>query len=232
MHSIEPLLEGFRRFQAEYFAPDQHLFEQLRDGQHPTTLVIGCCDSRVHPATLTGSRPGEMFIVRNVANLVPPHAPDNPHASVAAALEFAVLNLNVERIIVMGHSGCGGIRALMQQSTTPGSALQRWLAIADPARRFVNIRHHDKDDRQRIRLAEEASILVSLDNLMTYPWLVERVQTGQLTLDGWYFDITEGALWGYDEAHHAFVPLVCPLDRPADSWDQPPPGWTTSSTPD
>lgn len=214
MQNADPLLEGFRRFQSRYFGEGGGLFDELRHGQKPGTLVIGCCDSRVHPATITGSEPGEIFIVRNVANLVPPNTPSMPHASVAAALEFAVLNLEVSRIVVMGHSGCGGIRALLARSTAPDSALTRWLSIAEPARRFVEQHHaHDAEPDQQ-RIAEKAGILVSLDNLLSYPWLAERVETGQLALDGWYFDMNEGALWGYDAGSRAFVPLVCPLHKP------------------
>lgn len=211
MNSVEPLLEGFRRFQQDYFSPEQNLYESLRHGQHPATLVIGCCDSRVHPPALMSSQPGEMFVVRNVANLVPPYNAGNQHASVAAALEFAVLSLNVERIIVMGHAGCGGIRALMQRSTPADSALTRWLDIAAPARDFVYRNHSHEDEPQRLRRCEQAAIMVSLDNLLSYPWLAQKVQAGELVLDGWYFDLNDGALWGYDATGKAFIPLVCPL---------------------
>lgn len=211
MNSVEPLLEGFRRFQQNYFSTEQNLYESLRHGQQPATLVIGCCDSRVHPPALMSSQPGEMFVVRNVANLVPPYDAANQHASVAAALEFAVLSLNVERIIVMGHAGCGGIRALMQRSTAVDSALSRWLDIAAPARDFVYRQHAGESEAQQIRRCEQASIMVSLNNLLSYPWIAERVDRGQLVLDGWYFDLHDGALWGYDAASKAFIALVCPL---------------------
>jgi carbonic anhydrase len=209
----DPLLQGFRRFQQEYFSPDNPVYAGLCQGQHPATLVIACCDSRVHPPALMGSQPGEMFVIRNVANLVPPYSPHNEHASVAAALEFAVLSLKVGRIIVMGHSGCGGIQALLQRSTPRDSALTRWLAIAEPARELT-YRHHAGDNATvQTRQCEQAAILVSLSNLLGYPWLADRVKTGQLMLNGWYFDMHEGALWGLDAESHRFVPLVCPLER-------------------
>lgn len=209
----DPLLQGFRRFQQEYFSPDNPVYAGLCQGQHPATLVIACCDSRVHPPALMGTQPGEMFVIRNVANLVPPYSPHNEHASVAAALEFAVLSLKVGRIIVMGHSGCGGIQALLKRSTPRDSALTRWLAIAEPARELT-YRHHAGDNATvQTRQCEQAAILVSLSNLLGYPWLADRVKTGQLMLNGWYFDMHEGALWGLDAESHRFVPLVCPLER-------------------
>lgn len=211
MRSVDPLLQGFRRFQARYFGRRDSIFEALRHGQKPATLVIGCCDSRVHPALLTGTEPGELFVVRNVANLVPPHDPDNAHASVAAALEFAVLSLGIERIIVLGHSGCGGIRALLTRCTAPGSALTRWLDIAIPARQFVERHHAHETESVRLNLCEKGGILVSLENLLSYPWVRERVEARTLALDGWYFDLQEGALWGYDGEARRFLPLVCPL---------------------
>lgn len=213
MRSVEPLLQGFRRFQSRYFG-ELDLFDELRHGQRPSTLVIGCCDSRVHPATLTGSEPGELFIVRNVANLVPPCDETLTHASVAAALEFAVLSLKVERIIVFGHASCGGIRALMQRSADEASALKRWLDIAEPARRFVESSYDDVSEEERLRQCEKAAILVSINNLLSYPWLRECVEQGSLLLDGWYFDIHEGALWGFDPQQDRFVPLVCPIQKP------------------
>lgn len=134
----DPLIEGFVRYQQQYFVDDVSLYQVLKDGQKPTTLVIGCCDSRVHPPALLGTAPGDMFVVRNVANLVPPYDADNQHASVAAALEFAVNVLQVKRVMVLGHKNCGGIRSLVdapaQSTTKPQSALAKWLSIAETAR--------------------------------------------------------------------------------------------------
>lgn len=209
--SVEPLLQGFRRFQRQHFGNDHALYESLREGQHPGTLVIGCCDSRVHPPMLFDTVPGEIFTVRNVANLVPPNRPDNPHASVAAALEFAVLVLQVQHVIVLGHSGCGGIRALLQQNHAVDSALGQWLNLAAPARRFVCTHHSHAVTAQQQHLAEKAAILISLDNLRTYSWLAERERKGQTGVHGWYFDLHAGALWGYEPATRQFVPLVPPL---------------------
>ena len=204
----DPLLQGFQRFQQHYFTADNPLYLQLHRGQHPLTLVIACCDSRVHPPTLMGSEPGEMFVIRNVANLVPPYHSRNEHASVAAALEFAVLNLRVRRIIILGHSGCGGIQALMQGNTPANSALTHWLSIAMPAREQICQKHTHDSDAIKNRQCEQAAILVSLNNLLSYPWLAQRAKEGLLQLDGWYFDMHDGALWGLNSEQKKFIPLV------------------------
>ena len=215
MPSIEQFLYGFRRFQQHYYLDNDTLFANLKHGQHPSTLVVGCCDSRVDPLMLTGSEPGELFIVRNVANLVPPCEDDSHYHGVSAALEFAVISLQVERIIVLGHAGCGGIRALMQGVTHEdqhGGFLAKWLSIAEPAREFVLARHADLVPAAQLAMAERMSILVSLDNLLSFPWVRNRVDAGKLQLLGWYFDIQEGALYGFDTTSRRFLPLVCPLD--------------------
>lgn len=214
MPSIEHFLSGFRRFQQHYYLDNDSLFTDLKRGQHPSTLLVGCCDSRVDPLMLTGCEPGELFIVRNVANLVPPCQEDSHYHGVSAALEYAVISLQVERIIVLGHASCGGIRALMEGITDhqeDGGFLAKWLSIADPAREFVLVHHANDNVATQLAVAERVSILVSLDNLMSFPWVRNRVETGKLQLLGWYFDIQEGALYGFDAHSKRFTPLVCPL---------------------
>ncbi len=163
---------------------------------------------------LTGSDPGDMFVVRNIANLVPPCTPDAP-PGVSSAIEFAVCNLQVARVIVLGHARCGGIRALMapQQLAPETNFVGRWMSIAEPVARKVkhDLAHHS--DAERHKACELASILHSLDNLLTYPWLRKRVEEGTLKLHGWYFDIESGALMAYSPRQQRFLPLVCPIDR-------------------
>ena len=213
MPDISAFVSGFLKFQAEHFGEDG-LFETLRHGQNPSTLLIGCCDARVDPALLTGCKPGDIFSVRNVANLVPPCTPDAP-PGVSSAIEFAICGLGVERIIVLGHARCGGIRYLMdpQPLTDETDFLGRWMQIAEPARTRVLHELAHKSPEERLRALELASILLSLDNLMSYPWLRRRVEAGGLTLHGWYFDIAEGALLAYSARRQQFLPVVCPLDR-------------------
>lgn len=214
MTMTDRLLEGFARYQAQYFGSENDLYESLKRGQKPTTLVIGCCDSRVHPPSLLGTEPGEMFVVRNVANLVPPYNEANQHASVAAALEFAVQVLQVKRVIVLGHKGCGGIRGLMDQSAISGSALDKWLGIAETARQAALTIFRKNPERDPYEVCEQTAILVSLNNLLSYPWLAEKVAQDEVQLDGWYFDMQSGSLVGYDSDQHQFVQLVAPLACP------------------
>ncbi len=207
----DSLIEGFARYQKQYFAEDVHLYESLNTGQKPHTLVIGCCDSRVHPPALLGTQPGEMFVVRNVANLVPPYDEQNQHASVAAALEFAVHVLEVKRIMVLGHKNCGGIRGLMDGSATPKSALAQWLNIANTAREAAQNIHRKNPAQNPYEICELTAILVSLNNLQTYPWLAAKVAQGEVQLEGWYFDMQAGSLLGYNTNTQQFQTLVSPM---------------------
>jgi carbonic anhydrase len=212
MQDIEKFIRGFTRFQQQYLS-EPALFDSLREGQRPCTLVIGCCDSRVDPALLTGSDPGDLFVVRNIANLVPPCTPDAP-PGVSSAIEFAVCGLEVARVIVLGHAGCGGIRALMagRQLAPETNFVGRWMSIAEPVRQRVMRELEHKTSDEQHRACEMASLLNSLDNLMTYPWLKRKVDEGTLMLHAWYFDIGTGALLAYSPRQQEFLPLVCPLE--------------------
>ncbi|KQV90329.1 carbonic anhydrase [Massilia sp. Root351] len=214
MQDIEKFVQGFGRFQQRYFGDTHGLYDSLRARQTPGTLLIGCCDSRVDPMLLTGSDPGDLFVVRNIANLVPPCTPDAP-PGVSSAIEFAVCNLEVERVIVLGHARCGGIRALMgpRQPVAETDFVGRWMKIAEPVAREVRqtLGHRGPDEQHKA--CELASILHSLDNLLTYPWIKRRVDEGKLKLHGWYFDIESGALMAYSARRQQFLPLVCPLTR-------------------
>lgn len=213
MEGIEKFIHGFSRFQQQYLG-ERCLFNSLREAQRPGTLVIGCCDSRVDPALLTGSDPGDMFVVRNIANLVPPCTPDAP-PGVTSAIEFAVCGLEVERVIVLGHARCGGIRALMspQRLAPETDFVGRWMRHAEPVRQRVLRELPHKSSDEQHKACEMASILHSLDNLLTYPWLKRRVEEGRLHLHGWYFDINSGALLAYSARQQEFLPLVCPLEK-------------------
>lgn len=209
MKDITPFISGFKRFRQHYFDPHEQRFAALQQGQNPKVLVIGCSDSRVDPAILTGCAPGELFVVRNVANLVPPCECDTQHHGVSAALEYAVCHLKVERIIILGHSGCGGIGALMHgiPDGRPAEFIGPWVKIAERAREQVLIELPDKDPATQSRACEQAAILVSLENLLTFPWIRERVESGSLLLHGWYFDIGIGQLYSYAPETAGFEPL-------------------------
>ena len=214
MKDIAEFIAGFKRFQEKYFSEDRNLFERLGQGQRPNAMIVACADSRVDPALLTGAVPGDLFVVRNVANLVPPYERGGSFASVPAALEFAVLSLGVEHIIVLGHAQCGGIHALMSGAGTGGEFIGRWVGIAQRARERVLAELPAKLPALQERACEQASILVSLENLMTYPWIAQRVATETVRLHGWYFDIAEGELLCYNPARNAFEPVAADSPGP------------------
>ncbi|RQW29680.1 carbonic anhydrase [Rhodobacteraceae bacterium CH30] len=214
MHDIERFIAGFSRFQLQYFDSNSGLYRELKQGQHPSTLLIGCSDSRVDPAQLLGCDPGDIFTIRNVANLVPPCGAAKSHHGVSAAIQFAVAQLKVSRIIVLGHAQCGGIRALVEQRLDNGDAqdfIGPWVGIAEPARLRVEAGMQGASLQEKTRACELASILVSLKNLQSFPWVSQAMALGALTLHGWYFDLNAGALLAYSPRSDAFLPLVCPL---------------------
>ena len=190
MPSIQQLLQGFEAFRELYFKKDTALFKRLAtQGQKPSTLLISCSDSRVDPATLFGTEPGELFVVRNVANLVPPYESDDRSYGTSSAIEFAVRDLGVSQIVVLGHSRCGGIHALcnhLSGEVSEREFIVRWVSIASDA-----VAPHVDQPRQH---AEQAAIRASVENLKTFPWIRERVASGDLTLHGWWFDLAAGTL--------------------------------------
>lgn len=206
MRDIQNLIAGFKRFQENYFGGDQELFRQLKEGQKPSAMVIACSDSRVDPAILLDCQPGDLFMVRNVANLVPPYEHGAGLHGVSTALEFGVCVLGVQHLIVLGHSSCGGVRALMQGAS--GEFIINWVNIAKRARERVLEEMPEAADDKKLCACEQASILVSLENLLTFPWIKERVQQGALMLHGWYFDMQSGNLLAYDPYRAQYEPLA------------------------
>jgi len=204
MSSPKQLIEGFARFRERHFAREDALFRELvEQGQTPRTLVVACCDARVDPALVLDCAPGDLFVIRNVANLVPPAENQGHYHGTSAALEFGVRKLNVAHIIVLGHAHCGGIHALLEGDVQKGDAfISQWMGIAEAARERVDRENAGGATRQHA--CEQQAILVSLDNLMTFPWIRERVEQGTLALHGWYFDIERGELLGYDTAARRF----------------------------
>jgi carbonic anhydrase len=206
MDDIARLIEGFARFRTKYFENRPELFDQLaRKGQTPRVMVVACCDSRVDPAIITDADPGDLFVVRNVANLVPPCETGGGYHGTSAALEFAVQSLCVRHIIVLGHSQCGGIQSLLQGAKPPqGDFIIPWMAIAEEACRKVGALHARAPAAEQQRACEQAAIQVSLRNLMSFPWIRQRVEQGALHLHGWYFDIDRGALLHYNVRMNRF----------------------------
>lgn len=207
MSDIDTLLQGYKKFYEKHFVKDSELYEQLSTvGQFPKTLIIACSDSRVDPSIITEAQAGDIFVIRNVANLVPPYQPkaDSYHGT-SAALEFAVCNLKIENIVILGHSRCAGIKALMDQEENNDkfSFIFEWVKIALEAKKKAK-KAKDLSVEEMDSCCEKESIIVSLKNLLTFPWLKEKVDNGSLNIYGWYFSISDGKLFSYDEKQERF----------------------------
>jgi len=189
---MDDLIAGYRRFRSGTWQAERTRFEALsRLGQRPRALVIACSDSRTDPQMLFNARPGELFVVRNVANIVPPYGPDDQPHGVSSAIEFAVRSLHVRDIVVLGHAMCGGIKALLEDA--PNEVLDfvgHWVRIAEPARQ----RAMQAPKEQRQSICEHDAVHLSLDNLLTFPWIKDAVDAGHITLHGCFFDIRSGIL--------------------------------------
>jgi len=204
MKGIDDLIAGFRRFQSAYYGEERELVERLvKQGQTPKIMVVACCDSRVDPAIVSDCDPGDLFVVRNVANLVPPYEEGGGYHGTSAALEFAVRCLHVEHVIVMGHARCGGIRALLGDirfEDGAGQFITPWMSIVEQARREATASHGHGDTEARAVACEQAAVRVSVGNLMSFPFVRDAVAAGRLRLHGWYFDLERGELHSYDPA--------------------------------
>ncbi len=204
------MLEGFRQFREKFYNSDDPTYGNLiARPQGPKTLIIGCSDSRVDPSLLSGSAPGEIFVVRNVANLVPPCEQGGGRHGVSAAIEFAVVNLLVENVIVLGHRQCGGIRALLfPKETKAGGFVQQWMKIAEPAKARALSLAPAGDENALWKQCELESIRTSVENLHSFPFVAEAVNKRNLQILGIYFDIERGELLELDQSSGAFTPVV------------------------
>jgi len=197
----DELLQRLRRFKSDYFPHHQQRFQDLvAQGQHPKTLFIGCSDSRLVPYLLTDAAPGELFIVRNVGAFVPPYDGSHGLHGTTAAIEFAVLSLHVERIVVCGHSHCGAIRACYEGVPDEAVVLKEWLKLADEALLPV------QGGPEAMRRTEQRAIVLQLERLMGYPMVRRNVEAGKLTLHGWHYVIEEGEIHVFDAQQGGFVP--------------------------
>jgi carbonic anhydrase len=193
----ERLIRGYRAFLQQRLPTEQDRFRALaQSGQAPEVMVIGCCDSRVSPEAIFDAAPGELFVVRNVANLVPPYTPDGATRAVSAALEFAVQALKVRHIVVLGHARCGGIRAYVEpgEPLSPGDFIGRWMELIEPAAQGIGARPKDGNLDDYLTRLEHASIEKTLDNLMTFPCVSILAERERLELHGAYFDVATGLL--------------------------------------
>lgn len=210
MSDISDLIEGYARFRDNDWSRERERWTELAEGQSPKVMIIACSDSRVDPAQIFDVRPGEIFVVRNVAALAPPYETSRGFHGVSAALEFAVTQLGVGEILVMGHGKCGGCAAALTgqfDDATPGEGhfIADWVRMLSGARDQIREVHSELDDSAFLDM-ERAAVKVSLANLRTFPWIAEREEAGDLALHGGHFSIAEGQLYILDEAEDAFRP--------------------------
>lgn len=201
------LIDGYSAFLSGRLPEEQSRFRELSEiGQSPEILVIGCCDSRVSPEVIFDARPGELFVIRNVGNLVPPYTPDGAQRAVSAALEFAVQALKVKHIVVLGHAQCGGIRAYAEESAplSPGDFIGSWMALIAPAAKAVGPRRGDESIPDYLARLEKMSAVKTLDNLMTFPCVKILVEREKLQLHAAYFGVATGTLSVLDKASGEF----------------------------
>ena len=200
------LINGYRAFQTQRLPTEQSRYRELSErGQSPEVMVIGCCDSRVSPEVIFDARPGELFVVRNIANLVPVYAPDGGTHGVSAALEYAVQVLRVKHIVVLGHAQCGGVRAFIDkiEPLSPGDFIGKWMSMFVKPGEVIEQRPHETIQDFATRI-EKASVFRSLENLMTFPCIQVLVDRGKLQLHGAYFGVAEGSLFVLDKATREF----------------------------
>src|SRR6202140_1419905 len=195
------LLEGYRTFTSQRLPTEQSRYRELSErGQSPAVMVIGCCDSRVSPEVIFDAGPGELFVMRNIANLVPVYQPDANAHGVSAALEYAVSVLRIKHIVVLGHAQCGGIRAFIDKAAplSPGDFIGKWMAMFVKPGEVVEQRGHETMHDFTVRI-EKSAVFRSLENLMTFPFVRSLVERGELQLHGAYFGVAEGSLFVLDK---------------------------------
>ena len=204
---MQKLIQGVHQFQSGTFLPLQGLFEQLAKGQQPETLFITCSDSRIDPALLTKAQPGDLFILRNAGNIIPPHGAGN--GGEAATIELAVAGLGVKDIIICGHSHCGAMQGLLQPELVASlPAVSSWLSHAETTRRIIRDNYGHLEGDRLLTAAIEENVLVQLENLRTLPAVGSRLVRGDLHLHGWVYKIETGEVFAYDVGNGQFVKLA------------------------
>ncbi len=198
---MKVLFDGVKEFSTKDFENNKDLFDKLKDSQFPHTLFIGCSDSRVVPVMITKSNPGDLFVIRNVANIVPYFRLSSEYLATTSAIEYAVVMLNVQTIIICGHTNCGGCRALFMKDEEleqiPNT--KKWLELAQTARvRAEEIKSEIGNEEDIYSIVEKANIVEQLNHLMTYPFIKKKQASGELTILGWYYDIGTGKVYNYN----------------------------------
>lgn len=204
---MQKLVQGIHQFQANVFGSQRELFERLAVGQHPETLFITCSDSRINPNLLTQTDPGELFILRNAGNIVPPYGAAN--GGEGATIEFAVAALGVRDVIVCGHSHCGAVKGLLEpEGLKDLPAVRNWLGHAEATHRIIREKYADRSGPALLTTAVEENVLVQLENLRTHPAIASKLAIGKLNLHGWVYKIETGEVFVYEPMRGQFVPLA------------------------
>lgn len=196
--SLQKILKGYQLFRKKYALGDQSVMSQLSHyGQQPKIMVVACCDSRVDPALILQCKPGDLFVVRNVANIVPRYEKDEAHHGTSAALEFGVCFLKVKHLILLGHSQCGGIQELFKDNKLQSNDfITKWVSLIKSEHQSSNIEEYAKLALQK-----------SYQNCITFPWIKEKVEKGQIIIHLWFFDIKTGQIYTYSDAEKSYKPL-------------------------
>ena len=215
---MQKLLQGIHHFQDNVFSSQRELFERLAEGQHPDALFITCSDSRINPNLITQTDPGELFIIRNAGNIVPPYGAAN--GGEGATIEFAVVGLGIQHIIVCGHSHCGAMKGLLQPEGLTGMPLMAaWLGHAEATRRIARQKYEDRPAEALLNVAIQENVLVQLENLRTHPAVAAALAGGKLKLHAWVYKIETGQVFAYDPERGQFAPLAgispAPVPPPA-----------------
>lgn len=207
--NFHELIEGFHNFKESYLLKEHEFFDRLAHGQSPKTLVIACCDSRADPAILMGCRPGDLFVVRSIAALVLGAQDAGDPDAVLAAVEYGVKHLDVDHIIVMGHSNCGGIQgALFPHKIADEKWISRWVSLAHPVAEEIRREEPSAEAELLARRTEEGAVLLSLENLLSYAWVREKVESGALSLHALYYDMKAKTMNIWNAEREDFEPIV------------------------
>lgn len=214
---MQRLMQGYEQFRRASFPDNRELFEKLGRGQTPHSMIISCADSRVIPEFFTSSDPGEVFVCRNVGNIVPPYAQFT--GGVSAAIEYAVAVLNVENIVICGHTDCGAMKATMKPDSVANlPAVSAWLRHAHVAKQVVDINYNLDDASHMLNALTEENVLAQIDHLQTHPSVAARLAGGHLQLHGWVYDIKLGEIRAYSAERRCFVPLDAEMIGDTGSW--------------
>ena len=208
MSATDELIAGYQRFREGYYQENQEqLIKLAKEGQSPKIAIVSCSDSRVEPSIILDCEPGELFVIRNVANLVPPCEDNDSYHGTSAALEFAVTVLEVESVIVLGHTECGGIKSLIDNADKKidKSFISKWMLQLENVRDKIVADKTLEDKKSRYSCCEKLGVQQSLDNLMTFPWIKERVESGKLKIHGWRYDLYSSELCALDEVTESFI---------------------------